>query len=753
MEELEKRFGAHLCLSEKERTGLVLEEEDIGDLWKGSQFTLVARVVTHKSVNREAFGGVFTRLWSGNDGVSIKEIGERRFLVRFANQYDKRRVLDMEPWTFRDGLVLLTEVHAGVDARMVQVDMGVFWVQLHGIPPLNMTMMVGKKVGALIGRVLEVDQANGTDCIGRFLRVRIKFDVGQPLMRGTFVAFPGDGSRWIDFKYEFLPEYCLACGCLGHPSRICLEQHKEESCNTGERAEALLAFAGLDAVEDIRGRRLKGSMRSRSGSRADKQGTWRSEKGHGAELDDTATSPSKSGSRPSTVAERIRSQREGEERNRQLREAAWEAGMVLRRGNSRDEDYSPNSVSTTLGVGLDLNIALGEQGVAGEGGENGSLTQNSDPFNLGPLIANAQRTGERMAKRKSVLNMGGQEDEDCSFGKRQRQGGADEARRCLLFADDLDQAVETSLNESPRTDPGVRRSQLGVLQERFNTWQEGGLVMGDFNDILDASEKVGGRPRLMQSMDDFRRFVTDSNLLDLGYEGYPFTWRNRREDGGIQERLDRGFANDQWLRLYPEARVVHQVVEGSDHVMVWLHTSPTQPRRACRFIFDPRWSTMERCHEIVKERWRKGFCGSKGLQVFEKLKWVRKGLVDWKRQEWRNSKVCIDSLRTELHTELQARDFDCSKDTGGLWHGEATDIRRIAESYFQDLFSSGNPRGMDEILGCVRATVTPQDNMSLGKAIQEDEVLAAVKQLDPIKSPGPDGFTGNFYQKFWPTIG
>ncbi|CAL8993479.1 unnamed protein product [Prunus brigantina] len=202
MEELEKRFGVNLCLSEKERTGLVFAEEDIGDLWRGSQFTLVARVVTHKSVNREAFVSVFSRLWKGKDG---------------------RRVLDMEPWTFRDGLVLLAEVQTGVDARTVLVALGVFWVQLHGISPLNMTTMVAKKVGALVGRVLEVDQATGIDCIGRFLRVRIRFDVGQPLMRGTFVAFPGEGSRWINFKYEFLPEYYLV------------------------------------SVEDLRGRRLKGS--------------------------------------------------------------------------------------------------------------------------------------------------------------------------------------------------------------------------------------------------------------------------------------------------------------------------------------------------------------------------------------------------------------------------------------------------------------------------------------------------------------
>lgn len=34
-----------------------------------------------------------------------------------------------------------------------------------------------------------------------------------------------------------------------------------------------------------------------------------------------------------------------------------------------------------------------------------------------------------------------------------------------------------------------------------------------------------------------------------------------------------------------------------------------------------------------------------------------------------------------------------------------------------------------------------------------NEVVTSVKQLNTIKSPGPDGFTGSFYQKFWATIG
>ncbi|CAL9000066.1 unnamed protein product, partial [Prunus brigantina] len=182
--------------------------------------------------------------------------------------------------------------------------------------------------------------------------------------------------------------------------------------------------------------------------------------------------------------------------------------------------------------------------------------------------------------------------------------------------------------------------------------------------------------------------------------------------------------------------------------------------------------------------------------------------MDWKRQEWRNSKIRIDSLRAELQNELQVHEFDGHKvrrlevdlkkelqqeeeywklksrvqwlhegdkntkffhskvvvrrrinqlkgleDHMGTWHREASDIRRIAESYFQELFTSGDPMGAKEILDCVQATVTSQDNLAMSKPVLEAEVVAAVKQLDPIKSPGLDGFTGSFYQKFWSTIG
>ncbi|KAM1554941.1 hypothetical protein EV2_007808 [Malus domestica] len=68
------------------------------------------------------------------------------------------------------------------------------------------------------------------------------------------------------------------------------------------------------------------------------------------------------------------------------------------------------------------------------------------------------------------------------------------------------------------------------------------LLIGDFNDILCNDEKEGGNYRPTSSMQDFREFVAQNELMDLDFVGYPFTWRNNQEVKPIQQRLDRGLA-------------------------------------------------------------------------------------------------------------------------------------------------------------------------------------------------------------------
>ncbi|CAL9028919.1 unnamed protein product, partial [Prunus brigantina] len=235
-----------------------------------------------------------------------------------------------------------------------------------------------------------------------------------------------------------------------------------------------------------------------------------------------------------------------------------------------------------------------------------------------------------------------------------------EARGLILVSDDEKRYVWHFFGVYASTDDKQRKAQWLTLRARISRCPEACLVMGDFNDILYNSEKQGGNFRMERSMHDFWSFVADSQLLDLGFVGYPFTWLNRRQEGGIQERLDRGLRSALWLHHYPEATVSNQVVEGSDHSMLILRTHAVKKRRKSIFIYDPRWGAHEGCKVVVAQQWAKVVRGPQCAQMHGKLIWVQKGLLDWKRREWRNSHVRIDALWTDLRAEYQKTEFDSS---------------------------------------------------------------------------------------------
>jgi exonuclease III len=78
------------------------------------------------------------------------------------------------------------------------------------------------------------------------------------------------------------------------------------------------------------------------------------------------------------------------------------------------------------------------------------------------------------------------------------------------------------------------------------------LCLGDFNMILDQSEKSGGLPFACSSRDFFRDFMNTQGMVDLGFSGNPFTSSNHRDGRHrIKQRLDRGIASTSWFSLFP----------------------------------------------------------------------------------------------------------------------------------------------------------------------------------------------------------
>ncbi|KAJ1411649.1 Endonuclease/exonuclease/phosphatase superfamily [Sesbania bispinosa] len=57
-----------------------------------------------------------------------------------------------------------------------------------------------------------------------------------------------------------------------------------------------------------------------------------------------------------------------------------------------------------------------------------------------------------------------------------------------------------------------------------NTW----VLFGDYNLIGSPNEKKGGRMVSLNSCDEVQQCYQQCGLIDMGFEGYPFTWTNGR---------------------------------------------------------------------------------------------------------------------------------------------------------------------------------------------------------------------------------
>ncbi|KAE8798196.1 Retrotransposon protein [Hordeum vulgare] len=140
------------------------------------------------------------------------------------------------------------------------------------------------------------------------------------------------------------------------------------------------------------------------------------------------------------------------------------------------------------------------------------------------------------------------------------------------------------------------------------------LCVGDFNEVLLAKEKEGGREKDKTCMDKFKEALDFCGLEDLGFEGDKFTWRNNnhRWENYIQERFDRAVANEGWRNRFEDYRVVNGDQRHSDHMPIIIYMEKGERRRpregghqgkggSHAFKFEARWLKEENCDKLVKE--------------------------------------------------------------------------------------------------------------------------------------------------------
>ena len=129
--------------------------------------------------------------------------------------------------------------------------------------------------------------------------------------------------------------------------------------------------------------------------------------------------------------------------------------------------------------------------------------------------------------------------------------------------------------------------------------------------------------------------------------------------------------------------------------------------------------------------------------------WQQRSRIQWLQSGDKNTKFFHGTA-----TQRKRKNFIKGlKDDEGVWHEEENQVSGLLIEYYSQLFSTSHPHDFDRILDGVDTIVTEEMRVELARPYTSEEVDAAIKEMAPLKAPGPDGMPPLFYQTYWSDVG
>ena len=129
--------------------------------------------------------------------------------------------------------------------------------------------------------------------------------------------------------------------------------------------------------------------------------------------------------------------------------------------------------------------------------------------------------------------------------------------------------------------------------------------------------------------------------------------------------------------------------------------------------------------------------------------WRQRSRVAWLKDGNKNTSF----FHTKATQRRRRNSIKGLFEEAGQWCTNQNQIVDIAVNYYQHLFTSSNPDNLEEVLAEIPQKVTEEMNEALTALFTAEEVEKALKQMEPLKSPGPDGMPPVFFQSYWSLVG
>lgn len=194
---------------------------------------VVGKIFASRVVNRETLRLQLPRILQTRGDPDIEIVGDNLFVVVFANDRDRRHALLDGPWHFFDSLMMFEEPKGLEKPSDVVFSKFTTWIQCHNLPLVCMNPIMVRRIAEHVGNVEEIDTGDGGNCLGQYARVRVTRDLNKPLQRCVGIMVGEDSEKHIILiRYERLPDYCSACGRVGHVVRHCDDTKVDKQKNS-----------------------------------------------------------------------------------------------------------------------------------------------------------------------------------------------------------------------------------------------------------------------------------------------------------------------------------------------------------------------------------------------------------------------------------------------------------------------------------------------------------------------------------------
>lgn len=336
-------------------------------------------------------------------------------------------------------------------------------------------------------------------------------------------------------------------------------------------------------------------------------------------------------------------------------------------------------------------------------------------------------------------------------------------------------------------------------------------LIGDFNSILDSGERSGSGWRMSsREISEFKNFVEENSLQDLGLQGRKYTWY--RSNGKCKSRIDRALINDKWAETWSNSGLRGLPRTISDHCAIIMQTKH-EDWGAKPFRFVNAWLSHPQFREVVEKSWREGgLAGWGGYVVKEKLKRLKEDLKRWNRDHFGHIDNKIQAVREEIQKLDECDDKEELSDEGaarrreasaqlilhmnnrrsllaqkarirwlregdvnskifhkaiqqrrvangitglevdGLWCEEPLAVKAAIKGFFKSQFGKKEANMVEMPTDLFESRLDEAEGELLTREFSEEEIKEAIWDCDNSKSPGPDGFGLDFFKHSWETI-